>query len=437
MLHQVSAGVVRDHGVRHAVLSEFPGGKRSALIARARLVGIDVQVDPFVVRHVDRSGGRATVDGREPAGIAMREHVHAPADFALGDPLDQLQPFASDRLIDGDVLVRDLLRAFERGIGTFAARAVPPARHHFFERPFQIDGGRPGREQRLVGALERLIRRVRTQREPEAVGGRGAEQRRAAHLHRRNRARGVIEAREPCGHEAMWKLRLVYDADARSVRFQPDRAGRLTVDVHAAFLANYAAAVVLLPAPGLSRILAARRSSKCRSTSKKNTTTVRGCRNTRRFSLAGRTRRPPTAWGRAAASIYSTGRRRSRFSISSRPETTRRSRCSFMVVGGARSRRKISARWRRARTRTASQSPSRATISARRSASPTSSAKCARRACSSGASIAGTSPSTAIRRAGISPPAWSRPTGPRLHRMRRPISCPPLMPCPAYTILLR
>ena len=40
--HQVAAGVVRDHGVRDAVLAELPRGEARALVARPRLVDPDV-----------------------------------------------------------------------------------------------------------------------------------------------------------------------------------------------------------------------------------------------------------------------------------------------------------------------------------------------------------------------------------------------------------
>src|SRR5690606_11152201 len=41
-LHQVTAGIVGDHGVRHAVLAELPGGQAGPLVARPGLVDPDV-----------------------------------------------------------------------------------------------------------------------------------------------------------------------------------------------------------------------------------------------------------------------------------------------------------------------------------------------------------------------------------------------------------
>ena len=45
VLHQVPAGIVGDHGMRNAVLAEFEGGERGALIARPRLVDPDMDRD--------------------------------------------------------------------------------------------------------------------------------------------------------------------------------------------------------------------------------------------------------------------------------------------------------------------------------------------------------------------------------------------------------
>ena len=53
VLHQMAAGVVGDHGVRHAVMTELPGGERGALIARARLVDPDMDRNAAIMRLVD------------------------------------------------------------------------------------------------------------------------------------------------------------------------------------------------------------------------------------------------------------------------------------------------------------------------------------------------------------------------------------------------
>ena len=75
VLHQMAAGVVGDHGVRDAVMPEFPGGERGALIARPGLVDPDVDRDAALMRQVDRRGRRAPIDRRQPAGVAMGQDV--------------------------------------------------------------------------------------------------------------------------------------------------------------------------------------------------------------------------------------------------------------------------------------------------------------------------------------------------------------------------
>ena len=98
VLHQVAAGIVGDHRVRHAVLAELPGGERSALIARPGLVGKDVNGNALIVRQIDRRRRGADIDRREPAGIAMGEHVHRLAALlARRDGFDQRQAVAADR----------------------------------------------------------------------------------------------------------------------------------------------------------------------------------------------------------------------------------------------------------------------------------------------------------------------------------------------------
>ena len=77
VLHQMPAGVVGNHGVRHAMPAEFPGSERRTLIARPGFVHPDMQVDPRVVRRVDWRKGGAPIDGRQPAGVAVGQHVDA------------------------------------------------------------------------------------------------------------------------------------------------------------------------------------------------------------------------------------------------------------------------------------------------------------------------------------------------------------------------
>ena len=80
-LHQVAAGVVDDERMGRAMVDEFPGGERGALVARARFVDIDVDRKALLHGAIDRGGGGAVIDRREPAGVAMGEDVDRLAGF--------------------------------------------------------------------------------------------------------------------------------------------------------------------------------------------------------------------------------------------------------------------------------------------------------------------------------------------------------------------
>ena len=114
----------------NALVVEFEGGEGSALVARPRLVDPHMERHALLVGEVERRGGRAQIDGGEPAGIAMGEHVDGGAErLSRGDGLDQGEAMVADGAIDGDVLLADLCGA---GLGrghALAARAVAHRRH--------------------------------------------------------------------------------------------------------------------------------------------------------------------------------------------------------------------------------------------------------------------------------------------------------------------
>ena len=108
MLHQMAAGVVGDHRVRHAVMAEFPGGQRSALIARPGLVDPDVDGEAAIMRQIDRRRRRAPIDGRKPAGVAMGQDIDGFARLlGRGDRFDQRQAVPADIPVDRDIFFGD------------------------------------------------------------------------------------------------------------------------------------------------------------------------------------------------------------------------------------------------------------------------------------------------------------------------------------------
>ncbi len=120
VLHQMAAGIVGDHRMRHAMMAEFPGGERGALVARARLVDPDMDGGAPIMRQIDRRRRRAPVDGGKPAGVAMGQDVDGFAGlFPRRDSLDQADAMTGDVLVDRDVLLGDFVGA---RIGGGAAR---------------------------------------------------------------------------------------------------------------------------------------------------------------------------------------------------------------------------------------------------------------------------------------------------------------------------
>ena len=104
---------------------------------------------------------------------------------------------AADRLVDGRVLVANLGGAAIGGGNARPARPIAHRRHHLVERPFEVNGGWPRSDEGCIGALDCLVRGVRLERKRDAIGRRRPDQRRAAHLHRLDRARRMVERRQP------------------------------------------------------------------------------------------------------------------------------------------------------------------------------------------------------------------------------------------------
>src|SRR2546427_12292817 len=98
----MTAGIVGNDGVRHAMLAELPGGERGALVAWARLVDPDMDRYPAIMRRIDRCSRGAQIHGGEKTGITMGQHVHRLARLLVRrDRPDQRAAVPADRPIDG------------------------------------------------------------------------------------------------------------------------------------------------------------------------------------------------------------------------------------------------------------------------------------------------------------------------------------------------
>ena len=191
-----------------------------------------------------------TVDAGEPAGVAVGQDVDGLARLlAHGGSRDQLGAVGADGAVGRDVGVGELGGALVGGGGTGRPRQVADGGAHLVERPAQVDGGGALPGQMGDGAVEALVGGVRAQRQAHAIGGRDADQRRAAHLHGEDGPGGVIERLERDDDELVRQPRLVDDVDRPAVVREPDRAIGFAVDVHEL----PRAALTPLPARGRGR----------------------------------------------------------------------------------------------------------------------------------------------------------------------------------------
>ncbi len=100
------ARIVSDQGVRNPRLVEFPCREACTLVARAGLIDPDMKID-------------AALDRGEPSRISVRENGDAPTGTSICAARDQSDARATDRGVDGDVLLASV-RCFPRcGLGTF------------------------------------------------------------------------------------------------------------------------------------------------------------------------------------------------------------------------------------------------------------------------------------------------------------------------------
>ena len=230
----MAAGIVDDQRVRHAVAGHLPGGQLGALVARARLVDIDVDRNAGFGGEIDRRGGGAVVDGGQPAGIAVGQDVDRFAGLlGRGDLPDDLQAVLADAAVELDILVGDLGGPPIGGLGALGRRQGRQHAAHLVQRPAQIDGGRARLVQLVPDLVERRVRRIVAHLDGDAIGGGDADQRRAAHPHVADRRGDAGDAVDRLDAEIMRQPALVDDVDRTAVAVQPDGAVVAVSDVQA------------------------------------------------------------------------------------------------------------------------------------------------------------------------------------------------------------
>ena len=148
-----------------------------------------------IVRQVDGRERCAPVDRREPAGVAVGQHVHriAPA-VLLSRSFDQRQTVFTDGAAGFDVFVTKAGGALVGARFAIGRWYVAQRSAHLVESPTQIRRRGPRREQFLDRVFERRVGGVLTHLEAHTVCSGHPDQRRSANTHRTDRFDCVCEA---------------------------------------------------------------------------------------------------------------------------------------------------------------------------------------------------------------------------------------------------
>jgi len=236
VLHQVAAGVVGNQGVGHAVVAQFPCRQGGALVARAGFVHPDVDGKTGVMGGIDGSQGGAVVHERQPAGVAMREHVDRLPVIARGDLAQKGHAMLAHAAAEFGILVGDGLGfgpgGFQPVAGGGAGGQGPL---HAVKGPFQVPGGGAGGQQgigvRLQAGMPIGLSGMKTGGQIEAPGGGAADESGPAQIHVADGRAHVGGRAQVQEGEFVGQAGLVNDAHA-SGRFEPDGAVVLAGDVH-------------------------------------------------------------------------------------------------------------------------------------------------------------------------------------------------------------
>ncbi len=167
----------------------------------------------------------------QPALQWVRMFTVSPG-FFVGHRLDEGKAVLADGAVGGNIGIADLGRARPGGSEALAMRAVADGGRHLIQRPQEIDGGGAGAAEAGYGRLQRDIGCILPQRQANAIGRGGADQRRTPYLHHLDRAGGIFEAFQTGDDEAMGKLGLVDDRDRAAILAWPDGAVMGAVDLH-------------------------------------------------------------------------------------------------------------------------------------------------------------------------------------------------------------
>jgi hypothetical protein len=177
------------------------------------------------MRGIDRRQCRAVFDSCQATGIAMRHDVDG-VTVVTANTLNHRQPVLADSGICLFVLGSNRASLVPGRLAPCRRRRLLQHALHARQRPVQVDGRRPCRGQHGKDMVEARIARILRQAERHAVGGGGADQRRAAHLHDANGLGYVFQGNQSQHHGFARQARLVEDQKAVTVLDQGRPARR-------------------------------------------------------------------------------------------------------------------------------------------------------------------------------------------------------------------
>jgi hypothetical protein len=138
----------------------------------------------------------------------------------------------ADGAVDRDVLVGDVVGPHPGGERPAVRFRRGDRGARLGQRPAQIDRGRSGGEQQVVGGCKAGVGGIGLHRQRHAIGGGGADQGRAAHPHGGNRLGGFLHGAQPRHLEDVRQQSLIDDLHRLAVVGGPDGAGGDTVNPH-------------------------------------------------------------------------------------------------------------------------------------------------------------------------------------------------------------
>ena len=133
---------------------------------------------------IHRARGRAPIDRRDPAGVAVGQQAHGFAFWLLGCNVpNQSQTVFADLSVDFDVFIRDVMRQLERRSRTITGGQGPQCCTAPVQCPSQVDCRRAGRVQAFPCRIHIRVRRIKLHRQRHAIGSGCANQWGTAHAH--------------------------------------------------------------------------------------------------------------------------------------------------------------------------------------------------------------------------------------------------------------